>query len=102
MGHIRVVPYLFDVVYHPVTPLFFLFRIEDTPSPRSCSVYVGFDPTADSLHTGNLLAIIALIHFQRDGFQPIAVVNFKSIFLMEPLYPVSFRNNLEMCNTFIS
>ena len=39
------------------------------------SVYVGFDPTADSLHTGNLVTITALIHFQRAGYQPLAVVS---------------------------
>ena len=38
------------------------------------AVYVGFDPTADSLHTGNLMAIMALLHFRHAGYQPIAVV----------------------------
>jgi hypothetical protein len=37
--------------------------------------YCGFDPTADSLHIGNLLGIIALLHFQASGHQPIALVN---------------------------
>ncbi|XP_029641145.1 tyrosine--tRNA ligase, mitochondrial [Octopus sinensis] len=37
-------------------------------------IYCGFDPTASSLHVGNLLAIIALLHSQRVGHQPIAVV----------------------------
>lgn len=40
------------------------------------SVYCGFDPTASSLHIGNLLAIIMLIHCQRKGHNPIALVNF--------------------------
>jgi len=48
--------------------------LEGDPLPRSGAVYVGFDPTADSLHTGNLLAIASLIHCQRHGCQPIAVV----------------------------
>lgn len=38
------------------------------------AVYVGFDPTADSLHVGNLIAIMALLHFRQAGYQPIAVV----------------------------
>ena len=38
------------------------------------SVYVGFDPTADSLHIGNLVTIMAMLHFQRAGYQPLAVV----------------------------
>lgn len=38
------------------------------------TVYCGFDPTADSLHIGNLLAIIAMLHCQRAGHSPICVV----------------------------
>ncbi|KAF1333691.1 Tyrosine-trna ligase, partial [Globisporangium splendens] len=37
-------------------------------------VYCGFDPTADSLHLGNLLQGIALRHFQRAGLRPILLV----------------------------
>lgn len=36
--------------------------------------YVGFDPTADSLHIGNLVPIILLMHLQRAGHKPIALV----------------------------
>ncbi len=36
--------------------------------------YIGFDPTADSLHVGNLVPIILLMHFQRHGHKPLAVV----------------------------
>ena len=36
--------------------------------------YCGFDPTADSLHIGNLVPITLLIHFQRAGHKPIALV----------------------------
>ena len=35
--------------------------------------YVGFDPTAKSLHVGNLLAIMLLVHLQRAGHRPIAL-----------------------------
>ena len=38
------------------------------------SGYVGFDPTASSLHVGNLLPIMALVHLQRSGHRPIALV----------------------------
>ncbi|KAK9883730.1 hypothetical protein WA026_001918 [Henosepilachna vigintioctopunctata] len=37
-------------------------------------VYGGFDPTADSLHVGNLLVLVNLIHWQRGGHQAIALV----------------------------
>ncbi len=36
--------------------------------------YCGFDPTADSLHIGNMVPITLLIHFQRAGHKPIALV----------------------------
>lgn len=37
-------------------------------------MYAGFDPTADSLHVGNLMVIVGLIHCQRGGHQPIALL----------------------------
>jgi len=41
---------------------------------ESTTGYVGFDPTADSLHIGNLVPIMLLIHLQRCGHKPIALV----------------------------
>jgi tyrosyl-tRNA synthetase len=40
--------------------------------PRTA--YIGFDPTAASLHVGHLLQVMALVHFQRAGHRPIALV----------------------------
>jgi tyrosyl-tRNA synthetase len=39
--------------------------LESLAAQTSLSVYCGFDPTADSLHLGNLLGIIVLAWFQR-------------------------------------
>lgn len=36
--------------------------------------YIGFDPTADSLHIGSLVPVMLLVHFQRAGHKPIALV----------------------------
>jgi tyrosyl-tRNA synthetase len=41
-------------------------------SPTTC--YIGFDPTARSLHAGNLLPIMALVHMQENGHRPIVVM----------------------------
>jgi tyrosyl-tRNA synthetase len=41
---------------------------------ESTSGYIGFDPTADSLHIGSLAQIMTLVHFQRCGHRPIALV----------------------------
>src|SRR3984957_19168747 len=37
-------------------------------------IYCGFDPTADSLHLGNMVAIMGLAWFQRLGHTPVAIV----------------------------
>lgn len=41
---------------------------------ESLCVYIGFDPTADSLHVGHMVSILVLKHFQLAGHRPIAVV----------------------------
>ncbi|HEX4134629.1 MAG TPA: tyrosine--tRNA ligase [Bryobacteraceae bacterium] len=41
-------------------------------APRT--IYVGFDPTADSLHLGNLIPVMGLAHAQRHGHRPIVLV----------------------------
>uniref|UniRef100_A0A336MFZ3 Tyrosine--tRNA ligase n=2 Tax=Culicoides sonorensis TaxID=179676 RepID=A0A336MFZ3_CULSO len=41
---------------------------------KSQTIYAGFDPTSDSLHIGNLLVLIGLIHCQRSGHVPIALL----------------------------
>ena len=38
------------------------------------SAYIGFDPTAKSLHIGNLATIMLLVYWQRDGHKPYALV----------------------------
>lgn len=43
-------------------------------SKEKITCYIGFDPTAKSFHVGHLLAIIALMHMQRHGHRPIAVL----------------------------
>ena len=44
------------------------------PAGRPITVYQGFDPTASSLHIGNLLGIMMLAHMQRHGHRPIALI----------------------------
>ncbi|MEO6963468.1 MAG: tyrosine--tRNA ligase, partial [Puia sp.] len=43
-------------------------------SREMTSGYIGFDPTADSLHIGSLVPILLLVHLQRAGHRPIALV----------------------------
>ncbi|KAK7475876.1 hypothetical protein BaRGS_00032926 [Batillaria attramentaria] len=51
---------------------------------KVCTMYCGFDPTADSLHVGNLLALIALIHGQRLGHNSIAVIGGATALIGDP------------------
>ncbi|GMH38028.1 hypothetical protein BSKO_05912 [Bryopsis sp. KO-2023] len=49
-------------------------EIDKAAMAQSLKVYCGFDPTADSLHLGNLLGIIVLSWFQRCGHAPVALI----------------------------
>ena len=41
---------------------------------QKVTAYIGFDPTGASLHVGHLLPVMALVHLQRHGHTPIALV----------------------------
>src|SRR3982075_3910467 len=47
---------------------------EELLSKEMVSGYIGFDPTADSLHIGNLVPILLLVHLQKAGHKPFALV----------------------------
>lgn len=47
---------------------------EEVLTRERVTAYIGFDPTSDSLHVGSLLPIMVLVHLQRHGHTPIAVV----------------------------
>ncbi|WP_300459086.1 tyrosine--tRNA ligase [Desulfobacula sp.] len=48
--------------------------LEDYLTHNRATCYIGFDPTASSLHVGSLVCIMALAHMQRHGHRPIALV----------------------------
>jgi tyrosyl-tRNA synthetase len=47
---------------------------EEQLKKEMISGYIGFDPTADSLHIGSLVPILLLVHLQKAGHQPVALV----------------------------
>ncbi len=57
--------------------------------------YIGFDPTADSLHIGNLVQIMTLVHFQRCGHKPIALVGGATGMVGDPSGKSQERNLLD-------
>src|SRR5947207_5180074 len=48
--------------------------LADVLATAELSAYVGFDPTAPSLHIGNLVPVMGLAHLQRAGHKPVALV----------------------------
>lgn len=59
------------------------------------SAYVGFDPTADSLHIGNLVPIMLLAHYQRCGHKPVALVGGATGMIGDPSGKSAERNLLD-------
>ncbi len=59
------------------------------------SAYIGFDPTADSLHIGNLVPIMLLSFFQRAGHKPFALVGGATGMIGDPSGKSSERNLLD-------
>ena len=59
------------------------------------TAYVGFDPTADSLHIGNLVPIMLLAHFQRCGHKPVALVGGATGMIGDPSGKSAERNLLD-------
>ena len=75
---------------HDVTP-----GAEEHLNEAMRSAYVGFDPTADSLHIGNLVPIMLLAHLQRCGHKPVALVGGATGMIGDPSGKSSERNLLD-------
>jgi len=67
---------------------------EDHLNKSMRSAYVGFDPTADSLHIGNLVPIMLLAHYQRCGHKPVALVGGATGMIGDPSGKSNERNLL--------
>ncbi len=68
---------------------------EDALNRQVCSGYIGFDPTADSLHVGHLVQIMTLVHFQRCGHKPIVLVGGATGMVGDPSGKSKERNLLD-------
>lgn len=63
-----------------------------TKEPVTC--YIGFDPTATSLHVGSLVPIMAMAHLQRHGHRPIALVGGGTALIGDPSGKTEMRQIL--------
>ncbi|XP_018568451.1 tyrosine--tRNA ligase, mitochondrial [Anoplophora glabripennis] len=61
-------------MFHDIFPDNAANSVTDILNAATRTVYAGFDPTADSLHVGNLLVLNNLLHWQRSGHQCIALI----------------------------
>ena len=77
-------------MFHDIMP-----ETEDHLNQHTTSGYIGFDPTADSLHIGSLVQIMILIHFQRAGHRPIALIGGSTGMIGDPSGKSDERNLLD-------
>ncbi len=68
---------------------------EELLSKEKTSGYIGFDPTADSLHIGHMVQVMLLVHFQRAGHTPIALVGGATGMIGDPSGKSEERNLLD-------
>lgn len=68
---------------------------EEQLKKEMTSAYIGFDPTADSLHIGSLVPILLLVHFQKAGHKPIALVGGATGMIGDPSGKSQERNLLD-------
>jgi tyrosyl-tRNA synthetase len=67
---------------------------EEQLKKEATAGYIGFDPTADSLHIGHLVQIMTLVHFQRCGHRPVALVGGATGMVGDPSGKSAERNLL--------
>ena len=68
---------------------------EEQFAKETTSAYIGFDPTSDSLHIGNLVQIMILVHLQRCGHKPFALVGGATGMVGDPSGKSKERNLLD-------
>ncbi len=69
---------------------------EELLNKEKISGYIGFDPTADSLHIGNMVPVMLLMHLQRAGHHPIALIGGATGMVGDPSGKTAERNLLDL------
>jgi len=75
---------------HDMTP-----GTEEQLQKEMTSAYIGYDPTSDSLHIGNLASIMMLVHLQRAGHKPFALIGGATGMIGDPSGKSEERNLLD-------
>lgn len=69
-------------------------KIREMLGKEQVTFYIGFDPTADSLHVGHLLQLIVMSHMQRAGHRPIAIIGGGTAMVGDPSGKTDMRKML--------
>ncbi len=69
---------------------------EEQLKKEMTSAYIGFDPTAESLHIGSLVPILLLVHLQKAGHKPLALVGGATGMVGDPSFKAEERKMLDL------
>src|SRR5690554_1558926 len=69
-------------------------EIRDLLGKESVTFYIGFDPTADSLHVGHFVQLMVMAHMQRAGHRPIALIGGGTTMIGDPSGRTDMRKML--------
>ena len=69
-------------------------KIRNLLGEEKVTFYIGFDPTADSLHVGHFLQMVAMAHLQRAGHRPIAIIGGGTAMVGDPSGRTDMRKML--------
>ncbi|MGX6590977.1 tyrosine--tRNA ligase [Cetobacterium ceti] len=69
-------------------------EIKEALSKEKVTFYIGFDPTADSLHVGHFIAMMFMAHMQRHGHRPIALIGGGTAMIGDPSGRTDMRQML--------
>ncbi len=89
-------------VYHRLKERGFLYQTTDDQAlekllgTKKVTCYIGFDATADSLHVGSLVPIMGLVHMQRCGHRPIALLGGGTTLVGDPSGKTEMRQMLTL------
>ncbi|MCX7695918.1 MAG: tyrosine--tRNA ligase [Caloramator sp.] len=69
-------------------------EIKELLEKENITFYIGFDPTADSLHVGHFIALMAMAHMQKAGHRPIALIGGGTAMIGDPSGKTDMRKML--------
>lgn len=71
-------------------------EVRDLLGREKVSFYIGFDPTADSLHVGHFIQVMVMMHMQKAGHRPIAIIGGGTAMVGDPSGRTDMRKMLTL------